>query len=82
MTIKTAVSLPALTYQKAEQARRKTKQSRSALYTRAIETYLKALEIREAEARYEAGYHKHPEDPAEYHALTQASLEVIAQEPW
>ncbi|MBI3298715.1 MAG: hypothetical protein HYZ75_11160 [Elusimicrobia bacterium] len=82
MTIKTAVSLPSATYQKAEQARRKTKQSRSALYTKALETYLKALEIREMEARYEAGYRAHPEDPEEIRALTKASLSVIANEPW
>lgn len=82
MTIKTAVSLPSLTYQKAEQARRKSKQSRSALYARAIELYLKALEIRELEARYEAGYRKYPEDAEEMRALEKVGLEVIAKEPW
>lgn len=82
MTIKTAVSLPDTTYRRAETARRKNRQSRSALYARALELYLKALEVRELEARYEAGYRKHPEDPEEIRALGKAGLSVLSKEPW
>ncbi len=81
-SIKTAVSLPAETYRRVEAVRRKSKQSRSALYAQALEAFLKAQEVREMEARYEAGYRAKPETKAEIEWATQASLTALEPEDW
>lgn len=81
-SVKTAISLPAETYQRAEAARKKAGKSRSELYAQALNGFLRALEVREMEASYEAGYRKHPERPeevAEVEAL--AKLAAAAWDP-
>lgn len=81
-SVKTAVSLPAEIFERAEALRRRKRKSRSGLYSAALEAFLKAEEIREKEARYEAGYRKHPEDPAELEPLLRLSLEALPKEDW
>jgi metal-responsive CopG/Arc/MetJ family transcriptional regulator len=81
-TVKTAVSLPAAVYRKAETARKKQRQSRSGLYAAALETYLAALEVREQEGRYAAGYKATPEDLAEIAVGVEASLPALGNEAW
>lgn len=81
-TIKTAVSLPAETFKRAEALRRKTGKSRSGLYAAALEALCKAQEVREKEARYEAGYRKHPETAEEVEWATKASLLSLQPEDW
>jgi hypothetical protein len=74
--------LPAAVYRKAESARKRQRRSRSGLYAAALETYLAALELREQEARYAAGYKATPEDLAEIAAGVEASLPVLGKEDW
>lgn len=77
-SVKTAISLPAQTYQRAEAVRKKAGKSRSELYAQALDGFLRVLEVREMEARYEAGYRKHPEtreEVAEIEAWTRAAAE-------
>lgn len=64
-TIKTAVSLPAETYFKAEKLRKKLGKSRSAMVADALAQVVKAAETREAEDRYAAAYRLKPETPEE-----------------
>jgi metal-responsive CopG/Arc/MetJ family transcriptional regulator len=59
-TIKTAVSLPAETYHKAEKLRKKMGKSRSQFISDALSGVIKTEEIREKEARDNAAYEKNP----------------------
>ena len=59
-TIKTAVSLPAETYLKAEKLRKKLGKSRSQMIADALAGVIKTEEIREKEARDNAAYAKNP----------------------
>ena len=81
-TTKTAISLPTETFRHAEALRRKTGKSRSALYAAALESYFKASEVREKEARYEAGYRAKPESEAELAWVTAAGLAGLQKEDW
>lgn len=81
-TIKTAISVPVGTFRRAENFRRKTGKSRSALYSAALESYFKAQEVREKEARYEAGYREKPETEAETSWITAAGLAGLDKEDW
>lgn len=65
-TIKTAVSLPAETYQKAEKLRKSLGKSRSQLFADALNRMIKSIEIREAEEREAAAYKAHPETADEH----------------
>ncbi len=81
-SIKTAISLPAETFRRAEKIRRKNGRSRSELYAAALELYLRTLEVRDLEAVYEAGYRKRPETPEDIQAALQASTEALQAEDW
>lgn len=65
-TIKTAVSLPAETYHKAEKLRKKLGKSRSAMIADALDKMIKETEIKEAEERDAAAYKTNPETAAEH----------------
>ena len=82
MAVKIAVSLPPGTFRRAEALRRRRKLSRSALYARALETFLKASEVRERETVHAAGYHRDPEDAAEAEALTRTSVQSLTEWEW
>ena len=76
-TIKTAVSLPAETYQKAEKLRKKLGKSRSQMISDALDAIIKTEEIREKEARDNAAYAKNPytaEEIAEAMAATDEAM--------
>lgn len=64
-TIKTAVSLPAETYHKAEKMRKKLGKSRSEMVADALAKMIKETENRERDEREIAGWKKHPETPEE-----------------
>lgn len=84
-SIKTAVSLPEDTYRRAENLRRKARKSRSALYAQALQALLKAEEIREKEAQYEAAYRKQPVTQAELEdikAFAKIGWETLEKEDW
>jgi metal-responsive CopG/Arc/MetJ family transcriptional regulator len=81
-SIKIAVSLPSDTFHLAENLRRKEKRSRSELYAKALEAYLKADELREMDARYEAGYRAKPESKEDTAWATRASLTSLKSGDW
>jgi metal-responsive CopG/Arc/MetJ family transcriptional regulator len=63
--IKTAVSLPAETYAKAEKIRKRLKKTRSEFMADALTRLVKSIETKEAEDRYAAAYKAMPETPEE-----------------
>ena len=84
-TIKTAVSLPAETYQKAEKLRKKMGKSRSQMIADALAGVIKVEETREKEARDTAAYLKHPdtdEEVAEATAKTEAAWNELFDDDW
>lgn len=81
-TIKTAISLPAETFRKAEVLRRKANFSRSEFYATALDAFFKALEVRELEERYAEGYRAKPESKREIDWALQASLTALQPEDW
>ena len=81
-TVKIAVSIPEDRYRRAESLRKKTGDSRSALYTKALDTLFTSLAVRELEARYEAGYRGKPEDTAELEAVLKVSSLLHGKEKW
>jgi metal-responsive CopG/Arc/MetJ family transcriptional regulator len=83
--VKIAVSLPTKTFRRVESARKKLGESRSALYVKALEDYLRAMEVREMERRYEAGYRKRPmtrKELKELEAFMKAGLSGWGKESW
>lgn len=78
-TIKTAVSLPAETYLKAEKIRKKIGKSRSALIALALSQLIKKIEIRETEARDNAAYKRNPPTAAEIEEARLHSEEALNQ---
>lgn len=78
-TIKTAVSLPAETYQKAEKLRKKWGKSRSEFIGDALAGVIKAEEIREKEARDNAAYAKNPYTQEEIDEALQRTEEALKQ---
>ena len=80
--IKTAVSVPADVYRRAESLRRKTGQSRSALYADALKAYFHFQLLREKEIRYAAGYESVPEDIVDVSVAMAAQAKVLKKEDW
>jgi len=81
-SVKTAISVPGEKFRKAELLRKKTGESRSALYTKALDALFSSLAVRELEEKYAAGYRAHPEDIDEISAAFKASMPVIGKEKW
>ena len=81
-SVKIAVSIPREKHHRAEILRRKTGDSRSALYSKALDSLFSSLEVRELEERYEAGYRAKPEDVGELRAAMKASAQVLRKEKW
>jgi metal-responsive CopG/Arc/MetJ family transcriptional regulator len=75
-TIKTAVSLPAETYHKAEKLRKKLGKSRSEMVADALAEVIKTEEIREKEARDTAAYLKDPDTDADVAKAMAATEEA------
>lgn len=78
-TIKTAVSLPAETYHKAEKLRKKMGKSRSQMIADALNVVIKTEEIREKEARDNAAYAKNPYTAEEIEEAMRNSEEAWKQ---
>ena len=78
-TIKTAVSLPAETYQKAEKLRKKLGKSRSQMVADALANLIHEAEKRERDERFIAAYKKYPETDAEV-VSAQAATEKVWDE--
>ena len=78
-TIKTAISLPAETYHKAEKLRKKMGKSRSEMIADALAKVIQETENRERDERFIAAYKKYPETDAEV-ASAQAATEKVWDE--
>ena len=84
-TIKTAVSLPAETYHKAEKLRKKLGKSRSEMVADALAKIIKETENRERDEREIAAYKKHPETDAEVaqaQAATEKAWDALYDDDW
>ena len=78
-TIKTAISLPAEIYHKAEKLRKKIGKSRSKMIADALLKMIKEIENRERDEREIAAYKKHPETPEEIATAMAATEEAWKQ---
>ena len=79
---KVAISLPADLYQAVEQARKKSKRSRSTVVQDALRHWLKQQEQGVLIREYEAGYRKMPEGEKEIAAAQAAAVRALATEEW
>ena len=78
-TIKTAVSLPAEIYHKAEKMRKKLGKSRSQMIADALAGVIKTEETREKEERDNAAYAKNPYSPEEIEEAMRRTEETLKQ---
>ena len=81
-TTKITVSLPKETLRQIEHARREQGLARSKVILQAIRLWLDHLAEAEEVARYEAGYHKVPEDLASLKAYERAASASLSKESW
>ena len=66
----------------AERERKKTGESRSAVFERALALYLAGQQRAAAARHYVNGYRRHPEGTIEVRAALATALTVLAAEPW
>lgn len=81
-TVKTAVSLPVDTFALGEAIRKRSGKTRSGVYAEAIRAYARALAVKEAEARYIAGYLAVPEDTEFSEAALKLWAKTQPKERW
>lgn len=84
-SIKTAVSLPAETYHKAEKLRKKLGKSRSEMVAQALSQMVKEAEDRERDERTIAAYKKFPEtdeEVAQAQAATEKAWNELYDDDW
>jgi len=79
---KVAVSLSPDVLAAAERLRKQTGESRSAVFERALNGLLAAVQRSERTGRYLEGYRRYPERGGEVKAALAAALEALAAEPW
>jgi metal-responsive CopG/Arc/MetJ family transcriptional regulator len=76
-TIKTAVSLPADLYAKAEKLRKKLGKSRSQLVAEGLAKVVRELEIKDMEERDNAAYLKNPDTKEEIEELRATNAQIF-----
>ena len=81
-TAKIAISLPAELLRSIEQARRVSGESRSELFRRAVEFYLRLQREREAIDRYVQGYRLQPETGEETALAESTVQQALSESPW
>ncbi len=79
---KVAITIASELLAEAERLRKKTGESRSAVFERALASYLADGQRTEAARRYVEGYRRVPERAGETAVALAASLEALAAEPW
>lgn len=79
---KVAFSLPQPLYRTVEQARRRTRQSRSAVMQEALRLWIERDQEATRIRQYVDGYRKKPEAPGEVAGLEAAGLEPWTDLPW
>lgn len=77
---KLAISLPVATAKSLEKARAKKRLSRSAAIAEAVEQWVAAQQLGDADRRYVEGYLRTPERPDE--SSTTAKEATASWEPW
>jgi Ribbon-helix-helix protein, copG family. len=78
--VKVAISLPAETLEAVEVFRKRTGQSRSAVFTEAVEALLAPYRIDDRDRRYVEAYLRRPAHKEDTAAVAAAA--VAAWEPW
>lgn len=79
---KVAISLPENVLEAIEKERKARGESRSEFFRRAAERLLKQEQESKAVEAYIRGYRTMPESAGEVKAIHEASIAVLAQEPW
>ena len=79
---KIAISVPDEMLQAIETERRVNGETRSELFRRAVEAYLRRIQEREQDEQYIRGYQQFPETEEDLGGLETLGLEALAQEPW
>lgn len=79
---KVAVTIPRDLLEAIEQLRKKSGESRSAVFERALEAYVATARRIAKARRYSAGYRRRPEREQEQRQALVTALEALAAEPW
>jgi metal-responsive CopG/Arc/MetJ family transcriptional regulator len=79
---KVAITVSADVLAEAERERKRTGESRSAVFERALMMYFADQRAVEAARRYVDGYRRAPETAAEIRVVTAAAMSALAAEPW
>ena len=79
---KISISLPHATLENADRECRASGESRSELFRRAVEEYLRERRRREAAERYVAGYVAEPETAYDEQIADQTAAEALSQDVW
>ena len=79
---KVAVTIAADVLAEAERERKRTGETRSAVFERALTVYLAGQNRSAAARRYVAGYRREPERAAEVRAAVATALAALDKEPW
>ena len=79
---KVAFSLPPSLYRSVEAARRRTRQSRSAVMQEALRLWIARNQESRRVQQYVEGYRRRPEKRREHNGLAAAGLEAWTDLPW
>lgn len=79
---KIAISLPNEIFKAVEQERRRSGESRSELFRRAIKMLLNHRREQHMRDRYVQAYSQMPETGEEVEAARHAAAAILAEEPW
>jgi hypothetical protein len=79
---KVAVTIAAEVLTEAEREQKRTGESRSAVFERALTVYFAGRHRAAESRRYVEGYRRHPERAAEVRVAMAAALPALAEEPW
>jgi metal-responsive CopG/Arc/MetJ family transcriptional regulator len=79
---KIAISLPVEILSAVEKERRRSGESRSELFRRAVEILLRHQREKEMSERYIRAYERMPETREEVEAIRHAATAVLAEESW
>lgn len=79
---KVAITVSADVLAEAERERKRTGESRSAVFERALKMYFADQRAVEAARNYVDGYRRVPETAAEIRVATVAAMSALTAEPW
>jgi metal-responsive CopG/Arc/MetJ family transcriptional regulator len=79
---KVAVTVAADVLAEVERERKRTGETRSEVFERALTTYVAGRRAVEAARRYVDGYRRAPESAAEVSVAMAAAMPAFASEPW